>query len=310
VGAAEQITDAELLEKAHRARTRKSTDAGEPSAPTELTEHRHGKCERPDCGASFTYEAHVFGGTRAAPDAPIVGGKEMFRPRWCPPCVQADLEARARVGKAQATFENKMAEMDAETRFRSILEGCGGNPWEHGHATLENFDTSESGPEPRVYASQFVEAVQAAGPYDAVRGLYLWGDTGPGKSHLAIAVIRELLQSNYAGAIVFDHAAELIARIQDTYGRKEASTFDVLEKRFNAGLWILDDFGTERPSDDVVRHLTLIFGRRALRPTLVTSNLSPATLDAERPDLMRVLSRLGPKYFRVVEVKGRDRRFD
>lgn len=228
----------------------------------------------------------------------------------CDTCVQAEKAAILRADQLQATHGLKLEEYDAETRFRAILNDAGGNPWEHGHATLDNFDGSECGPEPRIWAGQFASAVLDAGMYDPVRGLYMWGETGPGKTHLAVAVVRKLVEERYRYPIVFDHAAELIARIQDTYGRKDASTFDVLEKRFTAGLWVLDDFGTERPSDDVVRHLTLIFGRRALRPTLVTSNLSPATLDTERPDLMRVLSRLGPKYFRVVEVKGRDRRFD
>ncbi len=240
----------------------------------------------------------------------MVGKKEIAQRKRCDACVSAEKEEVARLGRLQMQHETRFDQQGKELTLQALLERAGINAWEHGESKLDSFDHSEGTYEPVTDARSFLGAVAAAGPHDPVRGLYYWGNTGTGKTHLAVGVVRELLHVHYRPEIVFDHAAELIARIQDTYGRTDARTFDVLESRFNAGLWILDDLGTERYSDDVVRHLTLIFAKRAMRPTLVTSNMGPKQLQVKRPDLMRVLSRLGPRYFRVREVIGRDRRFD
>jgi DNA replication protein DnaC len=236
-------------------------------------------------------------------------GRVMYPQKVCGPCIEKGREEERRLDALQRQHVSKLEGQDRELTLRKLLHDLGANPWEHGHASLDNFDPGDS-PKALGAAREFANAVKAAGKYDPVRGLYLWGETGPGKTHLAVGVVRWLLEEDYRGDIVFDHAASLIARIQDTYGRKDERTMSVLEKRVHAGLWILDDFGTERPSDDVIRHMTVIFAERAMRPTLVTSTSSPDRMDRDRPDMMRVLSRLGPKYFRTVEVKGRDRRFD
>lgn len=300
----QNLTDEILLEKAQLARERQTKPEGGDVASAmsevlvEYKETRSAACEREACGQTFQYSAT------------LVGTKEYFRPKWCPACVSASWDQERRADRAQASFEQRLAGEDRETAVRRLLDEAGVNAWENGASTFGNFDVSEATTRPVTAARDFIGSVAAAGQFDAVRGLYLWGQTGCGKTHLAAASVRALIEADYAPTkIVFDHAAELIARIQDTYGTN-ASTFDVLEKRFAAGLWVLDDFGTERASEDATRHLTLIFSRRAMRPTLITSNLSADMLQRDRPDLMRVLSRLGPKYFRVVPVAGRDRRFD
>ena len=217
----------------------------------------------------------------------------------------------------EAERQRRAAQLrDAERERRAgclaeLLERVGANAWEHQHATLENFDPSEAGAAPVAAVREFVAAVRRAGPYTPVRGLYLFGDTGPGKTHLAVAAARELLldPSIPVDDVVFDHALALITEIQDTYNTG-ASAQSILDRRINAKVWILDDLGTEAPSDDAARRLTLIFTQRAMRPTIVTSNLAPDLLEQRHPALGRVQSRLGPLYFRTVHVKGRDRRFD
>jgi DNA replication protein DnaC len=227
----------------------------------------------------------------------------------CDDCIRAEEQAVAReLAETQATARAAAAAA-RQTNLLALLERAGANPAEHGRSTLDNYD-SRAGERPVQMARQFLEDARSAGQYDPVRGLYLYGGTGTGKTHLAVAVLREVLSDPAwrPDDVVFDHAAELLARIQSTYGGN-GDTFAILERRFAARLWILDDFGTERSSDDVARHLTLIFTRRAMRPTLVTSNLSPQQMESSRQELARVVSRLGPAYFRHAEVKGADRRF-
>jgi DNA replication protein DnaC len=289
-----------LEELAQRHKERQAQTSPEDDARTsETTEPGLVTRECGDCELAFSYEPLFF------------KGHEVAVRRVCPACAEIRIRKSELLGQRQHEYDLQLEGVDRENAIRQILHEAGANPWEHGHATLDNFDTGECGPRPLGAAREFAAAVLGAGKYDPVRGLYLHGETGPGKTHLAAGIMRWLVENGYtAKRIVFDHAAGLIARIQDTYGRKDERTIDVLERRTSAGLWILDDFGTERVSDDVVRHLTVIFTERGPRPTLITSNFSPDRLDRERPELVRVVSRLGPKYFRTVEVKGRDRRFD
>jgi DNA replication protein DnaC len=241
----------------------------------------------------------------------FIGGREVAVKRVCDPCINKEKEQMLSLEMKQAGFLHRVAVHDREAMMLEMLEQMGANPWEHGDACFDRYDVAERGADALNKARDFAAAVASADRYTPVRGFYLYGETGTDKSDLVVAIVKWLVQQGYdPKQIVFDQAAELIARIQDTYGRKEASTMDVLEKRFNAGLWILDDMGTERPSDDVARHLTLIFSRRAMRPTLITSNFGPKKLQDERPEFFRIVSRLGPKYFRVAELKGKDRRFD
>ena len=233
----------------------------------------------------------------------------------CSACSEAQKDREA--AEEEAERQRRAAQQHAAERERraaavaELLHQVGANPWEHGHATLLNFDMAEAGAAPVAATRAFLDAVLTAGRYTPVTGLYLFGDTGPGKTHLAVAAARALLLEPRIDPdeIVFDHALTLIGEIQDTYSTG-ASTKAVIDRRINARVWILDDLGTEAPSDDVARRLTEIFTQRALRPTLVTSNVSPDQLEKRHASLSRVQSRLGPRYFRTVHVKGRDRRFD
>jgi len=250
------------------------------------------KCE--SCGNNFVY-------------LPVEIDGRTLKQTHCSIC------ARSRQAEIEAAQERarKVAE-ERGPKILEILTKCGVNVRDHGRATLDSFDASESGSEPLDEARRFAEASIAAGKYDPVPALYLHGDTGTGKTHLAVAVLRHLALHPHVDprALIFDRADTLIARIQDTYGRHESSTLAVLEKRIAARLWVLDDLGTERASEDVARHLTLIVSERALAPTLITANLSFEQLERQRPELKRFISRLGPAYCNTVPVDGRDRRFD
>lgn len=229
----------------------------------------------------------------------------------CPGCVTL-----ARQAEEERAAEEERQRRDARREQRSaaildVLAEAGVNVWDHQHATLASYDAGESGDVPLAAARRFLQDVRDAAGYDQVRGLYLVGPTGAGKSHLAVAVARELLMDPdiSTAEVVYDHALRLIGRIQRTYGSDERAE-EVLQRRIDARLWILDDLGTEAPSADVVRRLTEIITERAMRPTIVTSNLHPGELEARNPEFFRVVSRFGPRYFRVVRVAGRDRRFE
>lgn len=229
----------------------------------------------------------------------------------CAACQAAEEQEREEAARREEQERAERARRDREGRILDLLHRAGVNPWAHGRCTLDSYDASESGPGPLEAVREFLAATRAASGYDPVRGLYLLGDTGAGKTHLAVAAARDLLLDPEIplGEVVFDYALSLISRIQDTYNTGE-STDEILERRIKARVWILDDLGTEKPSDDVVRRLTMILAEREGRPTLVTANIGPDQLEARHPEFFRLASRFGPAVYRTVEVRGRDRRFD
>jgi DNA replication protein DnaC len=81
-------------------------------------------------------------------------------------------------------------------------------------------------------------------------------------------------------------------------------------RREEVDLWVLDDLGAEKPTEDVVRILTELIAAREGSPTVVTSNFEPRALLDRYPGFDRVVSRLGRQDFRTVALTGRDRRLE
>jgi len=186
----------------------------------------------------------------------------------------------------------------------------GVNTRKHGSATLANFDSTYA-PKALVAAERFVADCTSAGKHDRVPGLYLLHEAkGTGKSHLAVAIMRAVHEARPDVSVVYMPADRLIARVQDSYGT--GTTDKLIEEMRTAHLFVLDDLGREKGTDDALRTLCTVLDEREGGATVITANGSPSDLAARYRDVElwdRVASRLGDGVYRYVAVPGVDRRY-
>ena len=165
-------------------------------------------------------------------------------------------------------------------------------------------------------------SIQFAEAYPAVRrGLLFSGPCGVGKTHLAVAVLRNLVLEKQVSARFVDET-ELLRRLQYSYGPDSPETErEVLRPLYSADLLIWDDLGAGRPTEWVAETIRTILNYRYTRQKqiVLTTNLPLKSAGRGYPENMgrgqNLAERIGaPLYSRimemckVVDVRGHDAR--
>jgi len=153
-------------------------------------------------------------------------------------------------------------------------------PNRYKNCTLANFEVhNDTHKDALQIARQFVKNY----PVQEV-GLLFLGPCGVGKTHLAVAVLQELIRTKKAACRFYDFR-ELIRDIQQTFTpESELSESDVLEPVFNSSVLVLDELGAKRTSAWVEETVFYIINSRYnnKKLTIFTSNYPDAT-DEEDP---------------------------
>jgi DNA replication protein DnaC len=120
-------------------------------------------------------------------------------------------------------------------------------------------------------ARKFVEAY----PVDtAGKGMLFTGSIGVGKTHLAVGVLRRLVQERGVRGLFCDYR-ELLKNIQNSYNPQVNTTeLELLKPVFAAEVLVLDDLGAQKPNEWVWDTVALILNTRYndRQSTIITTN--------------------------------------
>ena len=140
------------------------------------------------------------------------------------------------------------------------------------------------------------------------RGLWLFGDTGTGKTTLAMLISKAALEAGKTVAIY--SLPKLLARIRRTYDSEPGgdSYISFFERLTSVDLLHIDDLGAEKRSDWVLEQLYALINERyeSERSVLITTNLPHPDLEEQIGS--RTVSRL-TQMCDEIEVRGDDRRY-
>jgi len=134
--------------------------------------------------------------------------------------------------------------------------------------------------------------------------LTLYGETGVGKTHLAVAAAVEQIKKN--STIFFAFVPELMDHLRYTFNPQSDVQYDTLfDEVKNTSLLILDDLGRERSSDWAIEklHQIIVHRHNSRLPTIITSSLD------FKDELNPITSRVQDGYIsQVVPIKAPDYR--
>jgi DNA replication protein DnaC len=167
-----------------------------------------------------------------------------------------------RVARCDCAAHSRCERLLAQAHIPPRYEAC--------NLAAYSTDGSQRGvAQAKLAAARFLEHY----PLDKT-GLLLIGPSGVGKTHLSVAILKELILSKSVACLFSDYR-ELLKQIQNSYNPSvQITELDLLRPVFQTEVLVLDDLGAVKPTEWVWDTVSVILNTRynENRTTLITSN--------------------------------------
>ncbi len=156
--------------------------------------------------------------------------------------------------------------------------------------SLENFSARDKPRKMLVHSAQaYISGFTFKTDYP--KGLMMSGSVGCGKSHLAVAILRGVIEKGFSG--LYYNSPDLLREIRATFEpNSDLTEDDLLEEVTTTDLLVFDDLGAENATGFVLDRFYLIINERyeGCKPVIVTTNLDLEALENRLGG--RIVSRL------------------
>ena len=180
----------------------------------------------------------------------------------CPTCEAELLEA-----------ERQEEETAAADKLAAILEGFG-IPERFRYCSLDNYRTDTDGQE-KAYSS-VMKYVTYFDSGNVSNPLFLCGKYGTGKTHLAIGIIKRLLEKKHIRTAYYSTTMRMIRDIRGSYHHTSKQTEqNIIDKYINYDILIIDEVGLQVGTDNEKLLIYEVLNGRYenMKPSILISNL-------------------------------------
>jgi DNA replication protein DnaC len=173
-----------------------------------------------------------------------------------------DFGKEKRVARCVCTSQSRSRRLLAQAHIPPRYQTC--------ELSTYSADGAQRGLSPaKIAAAKFVEQY----PLDKT-GLLLIGPSGVGKTHLAVAMLKNLILHKAIPCLFCDYR-DLLKQIQNSYNPSVQTTeLDLLRPVFQTEILVLDDLGAVKPTEWVWDTVSVILNTRynENRTTIITTN--------------------------------------
>lgn len=205
-------------------------------------------------------------------------------PCQCEQSQKAQEEAEAIRAADEAEEERKRQTAKMKLRIQKII-GESGIGKRFQTRTFDNFEVNKGNSIAYKKAKKYADEFSAMLPSETHQppektGLLIIGSMGTGKTHLAVAIANQVIQTGMP--VICMTMIDLLGRIKATYEKPEAHEDDVLRLYKTVPLLVIDDMGKEKPSEWALSQIYTIINSRyeEYMPIVITSNYGMENLIA------------------------------
>lgn len=146
--------------------------------------------------------------------------------------------------------------------------------------------------------------------YEKGYGIYLYGNSGVGKTMLTSCMANELMEKEYT--VLFTNFFEILKAIRNTFNNRTSETDDsIINNIADVDFLFIDDLGTESMSKNSGDNFTQdkifeIINKRynKKKPTIFSSNYTIRELVESRNFMDKTVDRINEMSSAVIEIKG------